>query len=149
MNTDKILDIANTVFADRKNMSTFTFFATDSELIEFAKMVAAAQRVKDVDSCLSLLDNGYDFRDGVEHCVAAIIAEEQLDMANIIKLEQYAKMNQSLGDTAMVVHTKTVIDMIELIREMGEAMEREQAAMQDECLPTTSRAIQSYKEMMK
>jgi hypothetical protein len=54
MTNDQMLALADQVFADRKNMSTFTFFATNVELIEFANLIAAAQRVEDADIAVNL-----------------------------------------------------------------------------------------------
>ena len=76
MTNDQILALADQVFADRKNMSTFTFFATNVELIEFAKMVASEQRVKDADFCLSLFDLDDDSCGEAESCAAAILNQE-------------------------------------------------------------------------
>jgi hypothetical protein len=76
MTNDQILSLADRVFADRNNMSTFTFFATNVELIEFAKMVASEQRVKDADICLSLFDLEDDSCDEAEQCAAAIMLQE-------------------------------------------------------------------------
>ena len=76
MTDDQMLALADQVFADRKNMNTFTFFVTNVELIEFAKMVASKQRVKDADFCLSLLDLGYVSCHDAEQCAAAIMLQE-------------------------------------------------------------------------